>query len=85
MAKACISIIGDGSYNWSPIILRDIAAMQDLVGTVIPYDINPVVLEEMQQLGRKIMAVTGADFAIEASTDLAQSLRDAEFYRSDHP
>ena len=34
---------------------------------------------EMQQLGQKIMAAAGADFAIETSPNLAEALRDAEF------
>jgi alpha-galactosidase/6-phospho-beta-glucosidase family protein len=79
MAKTRICIVGGGSYNWSPIVLRDIAAMQDLSGTIVLHDIAPAALEDIQQLGHKIMAAAGADFAVEATTDLADALRGAEF------
>src|SRR5262245_723640 len=79
MAKTRICIVGGGSYNWSPIVLRDIAAMKDLSGTIVLHDISPAALEDIQQLGRRIMSTTGADFAVEASTNLAEALRDAEF------
>lgn len=79
MAKTRICIIGGGSYNWSPIMLRDIAAMKDLSGTLVLHDIDPAALEDLQRFGRKVMEVTGADFAIEATTDLPEALRGAEF------
>src|SRR5919109_4811677 len=79
MAKTRICIVGGGSYNWSPIMLRDIAAMKDLSGTLVLHDIAPAALEDLQRLGRKIMDAAGADFAVEATTDLSEALRDAEF------
>jgi alpha-galactosidase/6-phospho-beta-glucosidase family protein len=79
MAKTRICLVGGGSYNWSPIMLRDIAAMKDLSGTIVLQDIAPAALEDLQRLGRKIMSVAGADFAVEATTDLKEALRDAEF------
>jgi len=79
MAKTRICIVGGGSYNWSPIVLGDIAAMPDLSGTIVLHDIAPAALEDIQQLGRKIMAAAGADFAVEATTDLAEALCGAEF------
>jgi alpha-galactosidase/6-phospho-beta-glucosidase family protein len=79
MAKTRICIVGGGSYNWTPIMLRDIAAMKDLSGTIVLHDIAPAALEDLQQLGHKIMAAAEADFAVEATTDLAEALRGAEF------
>jgi alpha-galactosidase len=79
MAQTRICIVGGGSYNWSPIVLRDIAAIKDLSGTIVLHDIAPAALEEIQRLGRKIMSESGADFAVEASSDLAEALRGAEF------
>jgi alpha-galactosidase/6-phospho-beta-glucosidase family protein len=79
MAKTRICIVGGGSYNWSPIVLRDIAAMKDLSGTIVLHDIAPAPLEDIQQLGRKIMSAAGADFAVETTTNLADALRGAEF------
>ena len=79
MAKTNICIVGGGSYNWSPIVLRDIAAATDLAGKIVLHDINPAALEDIQQLGRRIMTVARADFTVEATTDLAAALRGAEF------
>jgi alpha-galactosidase/6-phospho-beta-glucosidase family protein len=79
MAKTRICIVGGGSYNWSPIMLRDIAAMKDLSGMIVLHDIDPAALEDLQRLGRKIMSVAGANFTVEATTDLNEALRDAEF------
>jgi alpha-galactosidase len=79
MTKTRICIVGGGSYNWTPIVLRDLAAMPDLAGTIVLHDIAPAALEDLQRLGRKIMAATGANFAVEATTDLAEALRGAEF------
>ncbi len=79
MAHTRICIVGGGSYNWSPIILRDLAALPDLSGTIVLHDIAPNALEDIQQLGKAIMAATGAQFTIEATTDLEAALRGAEF------
>lgn len=79
MPKTRICIVGGGSYNWSPTLLRDIAACKSLSGTVVLHDLNPVALEEIQQFGRKLMAAAKADFAIETSTDLKDALKGAEF------
>src|SRR5262245_20619800 len=78
MARTRICIVGGGSYNWSPIVLRDIAAMPDLAGTIVLHDISPAALEDIQQLGRKIMSTTGEILAVKASTDRAEALRGAE-------
>jgi alpha-galactosidase len=79
MAKTRICIVGGGSYNWTPIILRDIAATRDLSGTIVLHDLEPDALEDLRRLGSKIMSVAGADFAVEATTDLSEALRGAEF------
>jgi alpha-galactosidase/6-phospho-beta-glucosidase family protein len=79
MAKTRICIVGGGSYNWTPIVLRDIAAMKDLSGTIVLHDIAPAALEDLQRLGGKIMSAAGADFDVEATTDMDAALRGAEF------
>lgn len=79
MASTRICIVGGGSYNWTPTLLRDIAGMKDLSGSVVLHDINPAAMEEMRQLGRKIMEATGAEVTVEANGDLEDSLRGAEF------
>lgn len=79
MARTRICIIGAGSYNWSPTLLQDIALTPGLTGTIVLHDIAPEPLQQIQQLGRQIMSAAEADFTLEASTDLTESLRDAEF------
>jgi alpha-galactosidase/6-phospho-beta-glucosidase family protein len=79
MTTTKITIVGGGSYNWSPIILRDLAAMPGLGGTIVLQDINPEALEDIRRLGQQIMAATGSAFAVEATTNLDEALRGAEF------
>jgi alpha-galactosidase/6-phospho-beta-glucosidase family protein len=79
MARTRICFVGGGSYNWMPKLLGDVALTKDLSGTVVLHDIDPVALEEIRQLAVKLMATTGAEFAVETSTDLAEALRGAEF------
>lgn len=59
--------------------MTDIALTRDLAGTIVLHDVAPGPMEEMQRLGRKIMAEAGADFTIETSGDLKTALKDAEF------
>ncbi|MBA2447014.1 MAG: hypothetical protein H0V51_03210 [Chloroflexi bacterium] len=79
MARTRICFVGGGSYNWTPKLLADLALTRDLAGAIILHDIDPTALDEMQRLGRRLVAAAGADFTVEASTDLADALRDAEF------
>src|SRR5215212_148669 len=79
MAKTRICFVGGGSYQWTPKLLTDIALTRDLSGTIVLHDVAAEPMEVMQQLGRKIMAAAGADFAIETSGNLADAMRDAEF------
>ncbi len=75
-----IAIVGGGSYNWGPILLKDIAAKKEvLAGTVVLHDINPVALDEVGRLGRKIMSAAEADFSVETTTNLREALKGAEF------
>jgi len=79
MANTRICIVGGGSYNWTPIMHRDIAATKDLSGTIVLHDIDPAAVDDLQRLGRKIMSAAGADFTVEATTELNEALRGAEF------
>ena len=79
MAKTRICFVGGGSYQWTPKLLTDIALTKGLAGTIVLHDVAPEPMAVMQQLGQKIMAAAGADFAIETSGDLAEAMRDAEF------
>ena len=79
MAKTRICFVGGGSYQWTPKLLTDIALTKGLSGTIVLHDIAEAPMLEMQQLGQKIMAAAGADFAIETNSNLAEALRDVEF------
>lgn len=79
MTSTTICIVGGGSYNWSPIILRDLAAIPELGGKIVLHDINEEALEDIRRLGEQIMAATDGGFSIEATTNLADALRGAEF------
>ncbi len=79
-SRTKICIVGGGSYNWGHILLKDIAAKKDLLaGTVTLHDINPVALDELGRLGRKIMKLAEADFSVETTTELREALKGAEF------
>jgi alpha-galactosidase len=79
-SRTKISIVGGGSYNWGHKLLKDIAAKKELLaGTVVLHDINPVALDELGRLGRKIMKVAEADFSVQTTTDLPEALKGAEF------
>src|SRR6266516_7591643 len=79
VARTRICFVGGGSYNWTPKLLTDLALTRDLAGTVVLHDIDSAALEEMQRFGRAVMAAADADFAVEASDDLSEALRGAEF------
>jgi galacturan 1,4-alpha-galacturonidase len=79
MAKTRICFIGGGSYNWMPKLLGDLALTPDLEGTVVLHDINSAALSDIEHYGRKTMASTNANFAIETTTSLPEALDGAEF------
>lgn len=79
MAKTRICFIGGGSYNWMPKLLGDLALTRDLEGSIVLHDLNPSALDDIQRYGRKVMTQAGANFSIETTTSLEQSLEGAEF------
>jgi alpha-galactosidase/6-phospho-beta-glucosidase family protein len=74
-----ICIVGAGSVNWTPTLLQDLALMPGLTGTVVLHDIAPEPLAVMERLARRIVALAGADIAIEATTDWDIALPGAQF------
>src|SRR5215813_1980130 len=79
MAHTRICFVGGGSYNWMPKLLGDLALTPELSGEVVLHDINPTALDDIQRYGRKVMASTGAQFSIDTTTNLEDSLDGAEF------
>ncbi len=78
-ATARVCIVGGGSYNWGPTLLRDLAAMEDMTGTVVIHDSDPVAADDLCRLGRRIMEATGASFAVEVNPDLLSALTGTDF------
>jgi len=79
MAQTRICFVGGGSYNWMPKLLGDLALTTELSGEIVLHDINPTALEDIQRYGRKVMTSTGAQFSVDTTTNLEESLDGAEF------
>ncbi|MGI8476238.1 MAG: hypothetical protein ACR2OO_07710 [Thermomicrobiales bacterium] len=73
-----ICIVGGGSFNWSPTILRDLALTPGISGTVVLHDLNADAAAEMRLLGQKIVEAIGAPLRIETNPDLRESLTAAD-------
>jgi alpha-galactosidase len=74
-----ICIVGGGSYNWGPVLLRDLAATPELAGTVVLHDLDAAAGEELCRLGRMMVEATGSGLSIEANLDQREALRGADF------
>ncbi|MBI4830357.1 MAG: hypothetical protein HY801_02140 [Candidatus Lindowbacteria bacterium] len=80
MPKKKIAIVGGGSYQWTPVIGRDLMLHEHLGGsTLMLYDIDPAPLPAMRRLMRKIASAAGTGFKVEASSDPAEALSGADF------
>ncbi|MBI5114863.1 hypothetical protein HZA56_00140 [Candidatus Poribacteria bacterium] len=80
MPKLKIVVIGGGSYQWTPVIGRDLMLHEQLRGsTLMLYDIDPAPLPAMRKLMRKIANAAGTGFKVEASADAAEALPGADF------
>lgn len=78
MKRTRICIVGGGSFNWTPVLLQDLALTPGLAGEVVLYDIAPEPLEEMRRLGERIVEAAGAELTIEATTERGEALQDAD-------
>ena len=76
-----IVLIGAGSAQFGTDMLCDLfAARDELEGsTIVLVDINPVALEIMAQVARRLNEATGQPFLIEATTDRVEALPNAQF------
>lgn len=78
-ADVRICIIGGGSYNWGPVLLQDLAATPELMGTIVLHDLDPDAADELCRLGRRLMSAAGSGFQVEREADPRRALRDADF------
>lgn len=75
-----ITIIGGGSYQWTPELLADLLGMASLRGAhYVLEDIDPVPLEKMVALARRLDESMGAKATFAATTDQKRSLDGADF------
>jgi len=73
-------MVGGGSYQWTPVIGRDLMVHEHLRGsTFVLYDIDPQPLPVMCELMQKIAKATGTGFEVSATTDARAAFEGADF------
>jgi len=80
MAEMKVVVIGGGSYQWSPTIIKDILLTRDLYGsTIVLHDIDPEPLEIIYKLAKKMVRDLDVPFKIVRTVKLAKALEGADF------
>lgn len=79
MARVKITIIGGGSYGWTPTIVRDFCMQEDLEGEIVLQDIDPEPLKLTEPMCKKISEMAGGRFAVSSTTNQTEALTDANF------
>lgn len=77
-----ITIIGGGSYCWTPTLFRDIVCTPGLEGSeVVLQDINPKHLGDLHRCCQAILRQFGRakQFKLSATTDLTKALRGTDY------
>jgi alpha-galactosidase len=75
-----ITIVGGGSYQWTPELLADLLGMESLHGArYVLEDIDPAPLEKMSALGGLLNESMGAGATFSSTTDQRQALEGADF------
>jgi len=75
-----ITIIGGGSYTWSPTFLRDIFTTPELKGsTIVLHDILQDRMDLIYTLARKMLTDFQLDFHLEKTLSLDDALQGADF------
>jgi alpha-galactosidase len=75
-----ITIVGGGSYQWTPELLADLISTPSLHGAhLVLEDIDPAPLEKMQALARKVDEALGAKVTVATTTDQRRALEGADF------
>lgn len=78
--KLKITIIGGGSYAWTPTIFRDLVVTEELEGsTICLEDIDPAALRDQERLARKILKTSGRKVKLQSTTSQAEALDGANF------
>ncbi len=75
-----ITIIGGGSYQWTPELLADLLTTPSLNGArIVLEDIDPEPLEKMEALAKLVDREVGAGTTITATTDQRRALEGSDF------
>src|SRR5271154_5020395 len=75
-----ITIIGGGSYQWTPELLADLLGTPSLHGAkIVLEDIDPAPLEKMEALARRLDEAMGSAVTVATTTDQRRSLEGADF------
>jgi alpha-galactosidase len=75
-----VTIVGGGSYQWTPELLADLLGTESLHGAhVVLEDVDPRPLVKMEALARKLDEAIGAGASIVTTTDQRRALEGADF------
>ncbi len=75
-----ITIVGGGSYQWTPELLADLLGTSSLRGAhIVLEDIDPEPLEKMEALGRMVSEALDAKATFATTTDQRAALEGADF------
>ncbi len=80
MRQPKIAYIGAGSSNFAARLIMDLVATPGLeAGTLALVDIDPARLELSRQITEKVIAVSGRDWKVTASTDREEALPGSDY------
>ncbi len=75
-----VTIIGGGSYQWSPKLICDLLSLPSLAGVhLVLEDIDPVPLEKMEAIARIADDKLGAKSTVSTTTNQRRALEGADF------
>lgn len=75
-----VTIVGGGSYQWTPELLADLMGTSSLRGMhLVLEDVDPEPLPKMEALAKKVDDALGAQVTVETTTDQRRALDGADF------
>ena len=75
-----VTIIGGGSYQWTPELMADLFGTESLRGMhLVLEDIDPAPLPKMEALANKLSAAMDAKATVATTTDQRRALDGADF------
>jgi alpha-galactosidase len=75
-----VTIVGGGSYQWTPELLADLLSTTSLHGMhLVLEDIDPEPLPKMEALAKKLDDALGSRTTVETTTDQRRALDGADF------